>query len=151
MADGIDGGLLACYAEATRMSGYRLALLIRKARLLTHARYEPKSRQTWLLVEQRPSGRFANRRHGGVADLLLHGYRVEAALDAFGQPDRRKPVVALEILLEDARRRIDACSLLAEHAQQRVVLELTNDDRPNSERGEPLIDAAPDGGVVGWQ
>src|SRR5437867_10454520 len=75
----------------------------------------------------------------------LHGDRVEALADFVESAGDGDVVLAAEGPLEDGGSGEEAEPRLPEHGEQRAVLDLGDDVRPELVRGAPLVERAPKG------
>src|SRR6185312_16661646 len=84
-------------------------------------------------------------------DPALERDREELSFDSLGSPDDLEAVAIAKLSAEHRRYGSDAVARSCELAQQRVILELADGDRPQIAAIEPLIQGAPDRGIVGRQ
>src|SRR5262245_59159404 len=82
----------------------------------------------------------ADRHHGGVLEPALDRDRVIALADLVHAADRLDAILLLDLLGDHRRRGEYRHAALAEHLQQRAVVELGDDSRPDSLGIEPLVE-----------
>src|ERR1043165_8159981 len=84
-------------------------------------------------------------------DLPFRGDRKEFGVDAVGHADAREPLFAVELRFEHGWYRREAVSGASELTQHRIVLELSQHQRPHTLSIEPLIQRRSNRRVVGGE
>ena len=95
--------------------------------------------------EQLPARRLGDGQHRGVLEPTFCRDCVEPLPHPLERPQTPNLELLHDVLLDHRRTHEQAFSAGAERVQQRVVIELPDDARPDRARLEPLIQAAPQG------
>ena len=101
--------------------------------------------------EEPAAGRLADGDDGRMRELSVGRDGVEALAKLLGATDQAHAVLPAHLRLDRARGREYADARLAEHLQERAVVELAGDSRPQAGIREPALEGPTEGGAVARQ